>query len=112
MSRKLKELEYLKKELDDCSGQLTEEKLKNRELMQEIKALREQSNNLLEGALKKMDTDIKKELKLVGNTLKAGKNMTNFSLQEMKHLNDAMHSQLKKYSVFGLHTHICLITGG
>ncbi|SCV05566.1 LANO_0H10308g1_1 [Lachancea nothofagi CBS 11611] len=69
MSKKVKELEYLKKELNDCSGLLSEEKLKNRDLLQDIKKLREQSNALVENVLKKMDADFKKELLSVGNSV-------------------------------------------
>ncbi|SMN20827.1 similar to Saccharomyces cerevisiae YDR285W ZIP1 Transverse filament protein of the synaptonemal complex [Maudiozyma saulgeensis] len=36
LMKKDKDLEYVKQELDDCSGQLTEEKLKNSSLLEEI----------------------------------------------------------------------------
>ncbi|QLG70503.1 hypothetical protein HG535_0A04430 [Zygotorulaspora mrakii] len=41
-SKKLKEIEYLKRELNDCSGHLSEEKLKNISLLQELSKSREE----------------------------------------------------------------------
>ncbi|CAI4057092.1 hypothetical protein SUVZ_02G3980 [Saccharomyces uvarum] len=46
-----KEIEYLKRELDDCSGQLSEEKIKNSSLVQEIGKNREQLTKKMEDLL-------------------------------------------------------------
>lgn len=40
LARRIKEIEYLKKDLDTCSGQLSEEKLKNSSLVQEFGKIR------------------------------------------------------------------------
>lgn len=40
LAKRTKEIEYLKKELDSCSGQLSEEKLKNSSLVQEFHKIR------------------------------------------------------------------------
>ncbi|AJV11954.1 BMC_2a_G0011580.mRNA.1.CDS.1 [Saccharomyces cerevisiae] len=42
LMKKGKEIEYLKRELDDCSGQLSEEKIKNSSLIQEMGKNREE----------------------------------------------------------------------
>ena len=39
LMKKGKEIEYLKRELDDCSGQLSEEKIKNSSLIQEMEKI-------------------------------------------------------------------------
>ncbi|CAI4038147.1 hypothetical protein SMKI_04G4870 [Saccharomyces mikatae IFO 1815] len=49
LMKKGKEIEYLKRELDDCSGQLSEEKIKNSSLIQEIGKSREQMTKTIEG---------------------------------------------------------------
>ncbi|EJS42262.1 zip1p [Saccharomyces arboricola H-6] len=43
-----KEIEYLKRELNDCSGQLSEEKIKNSSLIEEIGKSREQMTKTME----------------------------------------------------------------
>lgn len=48
ISKKDKELEYLKRELNDCSGQLSEEKIKNSDMLQELNNTREESITRIE----------------------------------------------------------------
>ncbi|QHS72478.1 Zip1p [Saccharomyces paradoxus] len=48
LMKKGKEIEYLKRELDDCSGQLSEEKIKNSSLIQEMGKNREQMIKAIE----------------------------------------------------------------
>lgn len=48
ISKKDKELEYLKRELNNCSGQLSEEKIKNSDMLQELNNTREESMTRIE----------------------------------------------------------------
>ncbi|SCU87959.1 LADA_0E07294g1_1 [Lachancea dasiensis] len=82
IAKRLKELEYLKKELNNSSGLLSEEKLKNRDLMQELKKFREYSNVLLDKTLKKMDQDIRKELSSISISVKSTNSKNSTLVQE------------------------------
>ncbi|SCV03355.1 LAME_0H09758g1_1 [Lachancea meyersii CBS 8951] len=102
MSRKTEELEHLKRELADTASVLSEEKLRNGDLMHEMKKMREQSASLMEDVLKRMESSIKKELSTLEKCVKARPTKSSQSVQELQQVREALQSaitlQLKEES--------------
>ncbi|CUS23711.1 LAQU0S11e02542g1_1 [Lachancea quebecensis] len=94
VSKKAKEIEYLKKELNDSSGQLSEEKLKNRELLQELRALRKQSDSLAEKAIRKFESEVKKELSVINRMIKRDNQILTLSPEDKIELGSMLQNML------------------
>lgn len=56
--KKDKEIEYLKRELDDCSGQLSEEKIKNSSLINEMNQMKEELLDYLKEKLPENESNV------------------------------------------------------
>lgn len=83
LMKKTKELEFITRELDDCSGQLSEEKMKNSSLLEEIVKTREKVLECVDNNFKHIGTEnikllkdieinliekFKTEVNIIGNT--------------------------------------------
>lgn len=62
LAKRIKEIEYLKRELNDCSGQLSEEKIKNSSLIQEFTKVREEFKTSLTNELSEKHLEVQSKL--------------------------------------------------
>lgn len=82
LTKKSKEIEYLKRELDDCSGQLSEEKIRNGALTNEFGVLKEEIFKKLEVQVKLTDENIKEFIS--SNKLELYRDLQDFLTQQFK----------------------------
>lgn len=62
LAKRSKEIEYLKRELNDCSGQLSEEKIKNSSLIQEFSKIREEFKTTLTNEVSQKHLEVQSKL--------------------------------------------------
>lgn len=108
LGKKSREIEYLKRELNDCSGQLSEEKLKNNSLMQELVKIREEimesmvrelatGELRLEGKLSSLNNDMNKnfERELKAQLCSSNENSSKRIIKEFSGLKDFVKSSVE-----------------
>lgn len=68
-SKKDKEIEYLKRELDDCSGQLSEEKIKNSSLINDLNQVKKELLDYMEEKLPQNESNVINSISKLENKL-------------------------------------------
>ena len=94
--KKDKDLEYIRQELDDCSGQLTEEKMRNSSLLQEITSSRQQTEAFVQKCFEEIITEAKLNSENINKSLN-----TSFTEQfsDLEKLHNKLGSTLRTDSI-------------